>query len=71
MTVKEKILREIDSLSEPELAALYELVQEFLETQRMGSSASHSLADDPLTYFIGGVEHGKLAERIDEDLYSS
>jgi hypothetical protein len=71
MTVKEKILREIDSLSEQELAALYELVQQFLEAQRMESSSPHSMRDDPLAYFIGGVEHGKLAGRIDEDLYSS
>jgi hypothetical protein len=33
MTIKEKILHELDNLNEEELEALYELVQQFLESQ--------------------------------------
>jgi hypothetical protein len=40
MSTKEKILHELDNLDEEELDALYELVQQFLETQRAKTTSS-------------------------------
>ncbi len=71
--LKERLLRELERLPEDSLSEVLDFVS-FLLWQKSRSTRvdeRQSVAPnlDPLQTFIGGVEHGSLAQRIEEDLY--
>lgn len=67
LEVKQQLLVELDTLPEHRLPELLTFVK-FLQHQE--TKIVPQTEDDPLSLFIGGVEHGALAQQIDEDLYS-
>lgn len=62
MTTKEKILQELDNLNEEELEALYQLVQQFLQTWQE-KAAQPSLLERLSQIQIDGPED--FAQNID------
>ena len=73
--IKEKLLAEIEALPEHRVADVIEYVQYLKYQERYlykGEGTAVKIAvSDPMSQFIGGVEHGELAQNIDEDLYST
>ena len=75
MYTKEKLLAEIESLPDHRVAEVLDYIY-FLQYQERHWSSSEfpmvAVTDtDPLDQFIGGIEHGHLAQRIDDGLYTS
>jgi hypothetical protein len=73
--LKEKLLAEIEALPENRVADVIEYIH-FLRDQekhlRRGEKTTLTVAySDPKRQYIGGVEHGSLAQNIDEDVYPS
>ena len=73
--MKEKLLAEIEFLPEHRVADVLNYIR-FLQYQERHiygvEGTAVTIADsDPLSQYIGGVEHGGLAQDIDEDVYSS
>lgn len=73
--IKERLLAEIETLPEHRVAEVIDYIH-FLQYQEKHLYAVEgtavSIADaDPLSQYIGGVEHGSLAQNIDDDIYTS
>jgi hypothetical protein len=73
--IKEKLLAEIEALPEHRVADVIEYIH-YLQYQERhlyrGEGPAVTIADsDPMRQYIGGVEHGSLAQNIDEDVYPS
>ena len=74
MTTKEKLLSEIETLPDHRIAEVLDYIH-FLQYQERhllsDTAIPVTIADiDPLRQFIGGVEHGWLAQNIDEEIYN-
>ncbi len=62
--IREKILEEINQLSDPQLNQILDFIH-----QINSKNLSHAQEiNDPLTNFIGGIELGNLAENIDQNV---
>ena len=74
--LKERIVQRIDKLTDDKLGEVLDFV-EFLVDRQASANTSHSLEPrsksdtDPILQFIGGVEHGSLAQKIDDDIYNT
>jgi hypothetical protein len=71
--LKQRLLTEIEKLPENELGEVLDFVGFLLAKQQVATikDAEQTADRDPLRSFIGGVAHGALAQRIDEELYGT
>jgi hypothetical protein len=67
-TIKQQLLSNIEVLPEESLKELLDFA-EYL--RKMKENKAIMNAEDPILKFIGGVSHGSLAEKIDEELYGN
>jgi hypothetical protein len=67
-TIKQQLLSEIEALPEESLKELLDFVEYLRKTKE---SKSLMKEENPILKFIGGVSHGSLAKKIDEELYGS
>lgn len=71
--LKEKLVQEIEKLSEDRLQEVLEFVGYLLSKEQKARVAKPEVdldpAKDPILKFIGGVSHGSLAKDIDKELY--
>ncbi len=65
---KQQLLSEIEVLPEESLKELLDFA-EYLH--KMKESKDLMNKENPILEFIGGVSHGSLARKIDEELYGS
>lgn len=67
--VKQRLLMEIEALPEDRLPEVLNFVH-FLRYQENQLPIAETVATEgnPLLAYIGGVEHGALAQQIDEDV---
>ena len=72
-SIREELFRGIDKLPETRLPEVLQFVNDLLSSQnqsfyqfQVDDNLDRSVADrDPLSEFIGAVEHGYLAQNID------
>lgn len=75
--LKKNLLIKIEKLPEDKIQEVLDFVNFILFIEKRNNSNSQKrekvmMAEkNPLTEFIGGVSHGSLAKRIDEELYGS
>ena len=71
--LKERLVREIEKLSEDRLREVLDFVDYLLSKEQKARTAEPTEdldpAKDPILTFIGGVAHASLAKDIDRDLY--
>ncbi|MGQ9631099.1 MAG: DUF2281 domain-containing protein [bacterium] len=73
--LKERLVKELEKLPEDRLREVLDFVGYLLVKER--EKSSHNPPDDlnprrdPILKFIGGIAHGALVKRIDEELYGS
>ena len=67
-TIKQQLLSEIEVLPDESLKELLDFA-EYLH--KIKESKSIMNEENPILKFIGGVSHGSLAKRIDEELYGN
>ena len=78
-SIKQQLLRGIDKLPETRLQEVLQFVNDLLSSQnqsfyqlQVDENPDRSVADlDPLSEFIGAVEHGYLAQNIDAEIYET
>ena len=70
--VKEKLLAEIQTLPDHRVAEVLDYIHflQYQERYLVSTSTSPVVDSSPLHQFIGGVEHGTLAQNIDNDVYA-
>ena len=72
VALKQKLLAELERLSEEHLAEVLDFVNFLLFKENKITSKAETLPTperDPLLNFIGGVSHGNLAKDIDKEVY--
>ena len=67
-TIKQQLLGKIEVLPDESLKELLDFA-EYLH--KIKESKSIMNEENPILKFIGGVSHGTLAKRIDEELYGN
>jgi hypothetical protein len=67
-TIKQQLLSEIEVLPDESLKELLDFA-EYLHKIKESKNLMND--ENPILKFIGGVSHGSLAEKIDEELYGS
>ncbi len=67
-TIKQQLLSNIEVLPEESLKELLDFA-EYL--RKMKENKVIIKEEDPILKFIGGVSHGSLAKKIDEELYGN
>lgn len=65
VNVRERVLQEVNKLPDEKLSYLLQFIQKIQDY----SESNNDPIIDPLADFIGGVEHGRLAQNIEQDLY--
>ena len=70
-TIKERLLAELEALPEERLREVLDFVEHLRGKPQEEETRDLDPQRDPLRKFIGGVEHGALAHRIDEELYDT
>ena len=71
MTTKQVLLNAIKQLPEQQLIEVLQYVQHLSQTQESTLPTEPNRVVDPLTEFIGAVDHGSLAANLDNNLYGS
>lgn len=76
MELKERIAQRIDKLAEDKLGEVLDFVDFLVSRQGppvpdQASQLDPPIDEDPLIAYIGGVEHGSLAQDIDKELYGT
>ena len=70
---RERVLKEIEKLSEDKLQEVLDFIEYLLnkeqKVQAVEPEEDLDPAKDPLLRFIGGVSHGSLAKDLDKELY--
>lgn len=67
-TIKQQLLSNIEVLPEESLKELLDFA-EYLRKMKENKAIINE--EDPILKFIGGVSHGSLAKKIDEELYGN
>lgn len=71
MTTKQALLNAIDQLKEQQLIEVLQYVQNLAHNQKSTLPTKSNQTVDPLTEFIGAVDHGSLAANLDKQIYGS
>ncbi len=74
--LKERIVQRIDTLTDDRLGEVLDFVELLVDQQASANAADRPELQsgpdaDPILEFIGGVEHGSLAQKIDDEIYGS
>ncbi len=71
MTTKQALLNALEQLPEQQLIEVLQYVQRLSHAQESTLPTEPDQVSDPLAEFIGAVDHGSLAARLDDELYGS
>lgn len=75
MDIREQLLKKINKLPEQHLQEILNFIS-WIQKQDcreipLKTKTTPDSWEDPLADFVGGVSHGSLAQKIDEELYGS
>jgi hypothetical protein len=65
--LRQVVLEEINQIPDEQLSQVLQFLH--VLTSNSQTKKDENLINDPLAEFIGGVEHGSLAQNIDQELY--
>lgn len=65
--LRQLVLEEINQIPDEQLSQVLQFIHVLISTSQL--KKDEDLINDPLAEFIGAVEHGSLAQNIDQELY--
>ena len=65
--LRQVVLEEINQIPDEQLSQVLQFLHVLISNSQL--KKDEDFINDPLAEFIGGVEHGSLAQNIDQELY--
>ncbi|WP_413174856.1 hypothetical protein [Anabaena azotica] len=65
--LRQVVLEEINQIPDEQLSQVLQFLHVLISNSQ--TKKDEDLINDPLAEFIGAVEHGSLAQNIDQELY--